>query len=1066
MFIALAVTYSLYNNSTYLLENFSGRVISLATSEGLDIAHRVALYYRGIFLFCTLTIGIGLSYRFWRNFLDDADRTLLNALSVVGFSFFLFRIFGAEMGTSLHFIYGMLFAVFSGVVGKKIMQWQEKNSGEYILVFSWLTLISVLLFFLQWHFLRLFSEFHFRSIPDFCGPLTAALLLIYFYFSKQQSATGDSVTRYIRISRPLIFIPLNSLFSFELSMIFNQHGMHISPAPIFLIGTGIILFLIYRLSKKSSLSFSDAKSQLSEQWIPWMLAGIVALVLYKPVVTPEIDWFEDGNRILPLQQWFQFGKIPFLDTFSSHALSDWGWGALYSLLNGADPMGVFVYGFLLGPIVSVLIYFLILRLSDSPFIALFIALFYPYTDFLIPSYYHLVPLTAILLIRLSRNQSVKNYFLYFLLLLFMMVWRIDLGISNFIAGVGGLLLVWYCVPDFKIQMTSLKKAALYTGISVVFIFCIALIIQGPTLLFSRLGEMTGYLNSLQAYGLKDLSSAANNKYYSLYFVMPVVVLMIAGYAFYKLIRSEEISSPQALISVTIIFFSIFYISNLQRGLVRHTLAEQWDTALTSYGFLILVSPVFYRIRKNQSLAYSFFGFFALATIVVVNYKLDTPEGNRNNFYDAVVRYAQGPLPVKLSFTGDRTIEPGGYRDEKYGELDLWMKKNTADTSTFLDFSNTPMLYYFLNRKTPNYLCQIPHTAHNDVMQDYLLNELPAYDIPVTLFANYPQSYWDQLDGIPNALRHYKISEYIYSHYSPYAILNHHSVWAKKGSTFPEIKIRTQLQYNELRNLSISGAVLTDSISLRATGGQAQLNNILPGPLHLDRSKKYYVLLSAWFENQSTVTFVPNFSNKGFDESRRAEARVYSGPSKAFFIIEPKGDEAELSGLKIILPSQGAMSLSSLQINSCDVLPDLISELPQEYDLRNIPYIWGQYDEAWKQGKITEPLILLQTNKSVDQDRGMSLSIPAHQRDSVYQYVRLSARAKTDKPVHLILRYGKDHETRGSYIFTIHPSDKMEDYLVRMSSLYTWNKNDQNWISVYAMHGDAEINLVELRREQK
>lgn len=97
---------------------------------------------------------------------------------------------------------------------------------------------------------------------------------------------------------------------------------------------------------------------------------------------------------------------------------------------------------------------------------------------------------------------------------------------------------------------------------------------------------------------------------------------------------------------------------------------------------------------------------------------------------------------------------------------------------------------------------------------------------------------------------------------------------------------------------------------------------------------------------------------------------------------------------------------------------------------------------------------------------MSLSIPAHQRDSVYQYVRLSARAKTDKSVHLILRYGKDHETRGSYIFTIHPSDKMEDYLVRMSSLYTWNKNDQNWICVYAMHGDAEINLVELRREQK
>ena len=82
------------------------------------------------------------------------------------------------MEPTLHLIYALLFSAFAGIIGKRITGWKEQEEGEYTIVFSWLFLLSLILFFFQWHFLRLISDFYFQSIPDFCGITTAALLFI------------------------------------------------------------------------------------------------------------------------------------------------------------------------------------------------------------------------------------------------------------------------------------------------------------------------------------------------------------------------------------------------------------------------------------------------------------------------------------------------------------------------------------------------------------------------------------------------------------------------------------------------------------------------------------------------------------------------------------------------------------------------------------------------------------------------------------------------------------------------------------------------------------------------
>ena len=288
-----------------------------------------------------------------------------------------------------------------------------------------------------------------------------------FYFSKQQSATGDSVTRYIRISRPLIFIPLNSLFlwaehDFQSAWnayqpctdIFDWHRNH-SVFDLSLIQKIFPFIFGCKITAERTMDSLDACRNCC--------IGFIQTRCH-----PEIDWFEDGNRILPLQQWFQFGKI-LSWYFSVHMRFPIGVGEPCIRCWTERILWGFCVWIPLGPIVSVLIYFLDTSSEWQSFYRIVYrvvlslhrfshSILLPscstYRNFINPSF---------------KKSKCKNYFLFPSLVVHDGL-RIDLGISNFIAGVRGLLLVWYCVPNFKIQMTSLKKAALYTGISVFFIF--------------------------------------------------------------------------------------------------------------------------------------------------------------------------------------------------------------------------------------------------------------------------------------------------------------------------------------------------------------------------------------------------------------------------------------------------------------------------------------------------------------------------------------------------------------------------------------------------------------------
>ncbi len=769
LFFVFYIVFKIFEPSVFLLKNFNGRNISIATFEGIDIGARVLLFYKAIGFALVLLFLLTRIVIIIKNYFNTEELLLANGISLAGFCLLFFQLLGADMSDSIHFIFAMLIICLSGFVSHLI---KKRYTRDFTATFLWTILIAASLFFLQWQ-ISIFTIG--KNILSFPKILVITGVPLYLFYTNRSNLNY----KLLKVSKPFIFIPLLSFIAIEFYMILNQRGYYLSPKIIYVIGLVIIFFMSFMQYRKSGF-LANHKSLLSilfKNWMPLVVAGVSCIAFYEPIIKPDIDWFEDANHILPLHQLFSFGKIPFLDSFTPHGLSYFGFGLLYSFINGADPMGVFIYHFLLKVFVSIIIYLFIYKISGDGFIALWIVLAFPYTDLLFPSYFNLVPLMGLAFISLYEKQSLKRYVFFFCLSMFMILWRIDIGFSTLIAGGGSLLFLILFVPSFKTNRKNLFNGFAIAIIILLSIFIMSFLHSGKNI-FISFKDVFEYLSSAQSYGNKDLSLVLDIKYYSLYFIFPIAIFLILIHCIYQVVRHNKTNEKIIFYNLAIIFLGLFYFSNLQRGIIRHTLAEGWDSALTSYGFFIIVSIVLIKlINKNSFIR--FFILFVFSTLLISNYVYSPPDLRKNNLYNSLTMGLNNPFSIPSSKEKiHRIIEVDTYKN-KYADFSHWMKNNFSDKSTFLDFSNTPMLYYYTKRIVPDYFVQIPHTAHNEYLQNRFLSGLKNYEIPVVIFSNVPLNFWDNLDGIPNTLRHYRLTEYIYRNYSPAYIIDNRSIWVDK-----------------------------------------------------------------------------------------------------------------------------------------------------------------------------------------------------------------------------------------------------------------------------------------------
>lgn len=1016
LFWTLYLVFRLFRGKQFLLAGFTDRPISIATFDGIDVAGRVRAFYLGIGMAVVVFTGLLVIVQSQLSRIRNGELRLLQASSVAGISLLFFALLGADMRSSMDLLAAFQGAALVSVFSRHLMK-AHVNDETYLLVSVWLGVLGISLGILA---RTCFSDaLPLPSLPEAVFVTVCTGWVVVFYQMKRPQHAAHQALGLLRRSSGLIVAPLLIVLAAELRMIFGMESVALSwIAPVL-----VLLSVIrpYRFPAEPD----RVQERFFNRTLPLFLTGVLAYGYYQPVVTAQVDVFEDANRILPLLQWHAFGKVPFLDSFSSHAFSDWCWGALYNLFNGYDAYGTYVYGFLLHVLIALTTYWFVWKVWNNGWLALFLALFYPYTHLLLPAYYHFVPLTVVLLLPIANHPARRHFVLLFSWVFFLMLWRLDVGLSNTFAVVALVIALGFA-GEAKPFFRNVFRGLLLAAVPWALLGLTALLLRGGDVLI-RLKEILAYTNSYQSYGLRTLGTENGLVAQLHYYALPAAVLIALGAALLRPRRHRPTVLAMA-------FFTAFFLVNLQRGLVRHSLAEGWDAAWSSYGFFVLAAGV-YASGKTRSIT-RFFTFCITGTLIVLLLKYDRPAPETNSRYAQVadrsftaVNLFPAPAP-RVKVPSDQSAFAS--------ELKTVLDREFSDSATFLDFSNTPMLYAFTGRVVPNYFCQIPHTAHNGFLQERFLEELKRYDIPLVVFAHQPENYWDALDGIPNAARHYRIAEYIYAHYRPAWLLGQHTVWLRKDLPGTEAKETARLWRSDWNRCRVLNGYLTDSLTVRGSEGGILLGDLLPAEgLSLQSGKKYYLRLDGHAEGGGTAELrIP-----GNDPAATATVRwnIQWGYNTCYFPLSTVDGKQVIRQLELSLPVR-SFRLGALALVETDRLPDRFSGAYRQWDLGSIPYYWGTYD----QGVITQDLELLNDRK-LNADAEVRLPIPKPGLTATY--IDLEAQADSDQAVNMIVSYGKGETKLGAFTLRISAGSAAR-YRIRALSQYNWFCGQPDWVALY------------------
>jgi hypothetical protein len=217
---------------------------------------------------------------------------------------------------------------------------------------------------------------------------------------------------------------------------------------------------------------------------------------------------------------------------------------------------------------------------------------------------------------------------------------------------------------------------------------------------------------------------------------------------------------------------------MPRGLVRHGLNEGSDSFLSSFVYLIFILLIFlilriYKIKKRFIIL--IFGFY----FMVVAFKFPDVKDFNSLFESFNINFKDYKPLNKVAAKLIRYHENKAFANENYIDFKNFMDNNFEKTATFIDFSNTPMLYFYTQRRVPSYFPQYMQNTVDNYLQQANLASLKNYQIPVVVFSNAPNTLFDNIDNVPNAIRYSKIAEYIYQNYLPYANISKHEIWIKK-----------------------------------------------------------------------------------------------------------------------------------------------------------------------------------------------------------------------------------------------------------------------------------------------
>jgi hypothetical protein len=1009
VFYALWLVIQQVESSDQALHSFKGRMIGIATLQDVNVGARVSLFYKSILVFFGAFLAfISLAYVIFRKrekILLAKETQIINYVSLVGIFLFLFKVFESDVYETLELIYFLHKLLLFSLVLRSVI-FRQNNISVYL--FAIITCVSFACYFFIADIFRFAGA---QNNPDFyiTAFIVSALLLIglNMYFSKNPlEKRGQQLPLLLYSLQPLIILPLLSILKDEIYLVLKANHITFSNAlPVYIALMVILIsFSFFRLKKGLKKEPPNEKEQLSKRYFPWLIFSMVAYIFYNHTTENYDEMFESGNVYLPLMEYKLFGTLSPVEKLNTHLLSDYFFSSIYVFFNGLKVNEITLYDFLLFPISYSLYYFLIRFITKSEFIAVFCLLLFPFAEPMLPEGFCFAVLALFSLVKLlTSGQTLKNYFFYCGIILFLVLWRIDIGYTIFLTM--PLLLLFYHFRDnaFRIQWKLLfRSIAYFAGFLILVLGSISL--YRHINLFDKFLYFINYCFSAQSYGYHTIGSIDSAPFKMHYFIFPalVIILIIVMVVQFNALNKTR---SQRITYLSILFICAFYLVNFNRGLIRHSLAEGGDGFTSSFIYIILPAIPFL-LSRNQSATGKSILFFSAAFILISVYRVPTAKGQKSTFEKFQNKITRSK-PVDLSKIYERYDTLPGKPDMKHKAFSDFIKKNTKPDETFIDFSNRPMLYFFAKKPTPSWFYQNPLCIQNDFLQDRFISDLQDYRTPYLVFSGVNDNGFDKMDNVPNCLRHYKMAEYFYNHFKPYVIVDNLCIW---------------------KRIDIKNTNQTDTIFKYRKSGDTTAGSVISTHFKAKAGKAYSVKIV--FDQQEGCQL--SISSKG-NTTPVPYRKIDEGSAYALLDVT--------AGEHVFDVTNATKSIKEVFLIESDHYPDYFSGAALDYHFEKLPYVWGTYDKILPQEKI---LFEHNTARTVEYGKPVSFPFPGNIDRSSGNTLVINCKNHTSKQQQVSIFLEDHHGTiLGGISFSALSSEKEERYAIRISSIYKWYSRDIN-----------------------
>jgi hypothetical protein len=705
-----------------------------------------------------------------RVFAKDVNPELVNFIKTQ-FGFGVVSLFYVYVNSSVN-----LFFVYSGwIVSMLLLTFVYHRYGKTRLEFDTLKWIMYILFAIL---LPCFFMFDIGYMAMFFIVYIVITLLLVQCFS--QSFLKRIVNENSKRIASLLALDLGIMSLFlEVLNILNQHDIIItnrrSIETIILVVTFLLCLIFYKKFPKVLSNFHWT----TIYYFCMILSFSFTIGLPNIQTIVNTDLFEAANHGLAVSELFYYGKIPLIDTFDAHMMSNSIYGILYGILNGDILGSVFCLYRSYQIVIITVLFWLIIRCFLNDDISFFLILFSPSVIFKYSFFISLLPI--IMLVFALHKNRIWGYILFFISLNICCFYKLDAG---FAVGIATLALLLLHIRLYNYQ--KILFSFTIQGIFIVIVCCAAGFYHDIDFA-NRLMEFLALARSNVNWAYATLGEGEHwSLFYLMYILIPfTMVVSFISLVFYIKREKRYLSQQVVILSALWLTFMV----NLPRIFVRHGAVEGLcapgdatpgpaETTILAFLFIILYG-VFRGVHQSL-LQYVIRRQSVLICLIPLLFLGIGHNINVHPFMElALTRFTENNQFIKYPNEKVNRVILSERMHSNVDEVTNMLNCILENSETYLDFTNQSLLYVLASREKPVYINQSPGLLSGEFTQERFIDEIQKKNVDFVLMPIHFQGLTAHIDGLLNSYRYYKVSEFISQNYVPLYRIKQYTLWCTK-----------------------------------------------------------------------------------------------------------------------------------------------------------------------------------------------------------------------------------------------------------------------------------------------